>query len=156
MTDDLRAILARARATISQEEATKAAATQKIADDFSRRAERLRQAVIPRLQAAREAWKEEGMVVEFQEHLEKTGTDDPTIALNVVEPPLGRPGAPRSSSLYIFGINKKGSFYIYEGAREKNSLGGKVGLVDGNMDSDAVVDNVLELVVADYLRQTRG
>ncbi len=151
--DKLKAILARARNEVEQDVIAKEEAKRRVVDLWQRRADILKDVVLPRLQAAKEAWKD---TVELNIH-EQTAYNaslpdrSPLISFHLGKFNPNNPGI-GGSLIYVFTITESGAFHIYEGETVKNSLDLRVGLKGESLD-DTIIDNVLEIAAKDYFRR---
>ena len=153
MSDDkLKNILANARDAVVQDALAKEDSKRRVVDAWQQRADLLSQLVLPRLQAAKEAW-----VGTVELNIQEQTTYNPALPDRApsISFHIGRFNPSNSgvggSSVYFFTITESKTFRIYEGATVKNSLDLRIGLKEETLN-EVVIDRVLEIAAKDYFR----
>jgi hypothetical protein len=157
MSDDkLKDILAKARDDIEQDVSAKEEARLRVVDAWESRADLLKRLVLPRLQAAKEAWRDtvELSIQEQTTYNAALPDKAPSISFHIGKFSPSNPGV-GGSSAYFFTITENRTFRIYEGAVGTRSLDDRVGL-KAEPITEAVIDKVLEIAAKDYFRNTRS
>jgi hypothetical protein len=156
MSDDkLKGILTKAREEIEQDARSKEEARLRVVDAWDSRADLLKRLVLPRLQAAQEAWRDT-VELSIQEQTTYNATlpdKAPSISFHIGKFNPSNPGV-GGSSAYSFTVTENKIFRIYEGAVGTKSLDDRVGL-KAEPITEAVIDKVLEIAAKDYFRNNR-
>jgi hypothetical protein len=156
MSDDkLKDILAKARDEIEQDARAKEDARLRVVDVWDSRADLLKRLVLPRLQAAKEAWRDTvELSIQEQTTYNSTLPDRaPSISFHIGKFSPSNPGV-GGSSAYFFTVTENKTFRIYEGAVGTKSLDDRVGIKAGPI-TEAVIDKVLEIAAKEYFRNNR-
>ena len=156
MSDDkLKGILAKARDEIEQDARAKEDARLRVVDAWDSRADLLKRLVLPRLQAAKEAWKDtvELSILEQTTYNATLPDKAPSISFHIGKFSPSNPGV-GGSSAYFFTVTENKTFRVYEGTAGTKSLDDRVGL-KAEPITEAMIDKVLEIAAKDYFRNNR-
>jgi len=157
MSDDkLKGILTKARDEIEQDASAKEEARLRVVDAWDSRADLLKRLVLPRLQAAKEAWRDtvELSIQEQTTYNAALPDKAPSISFHIGKFNPSNPGV-GGSSAYSFTVSEKKTFHVYEGAVGTRSLDERVGLKQEPI-TEAMIDKVLEIAAKDYFRNKRS
>ena len=151
----LKDILAQARNAVDQEAVAKEEARRRVVDVWQHRADLLKELVLPRLQAAKEAWKGnvELNIQEQTTYNPSLPDRAPSVSFYIGRFSSSNPGI-GGSLMYFFTITESKTFHIYEGETVKNSMDLRVSLKGETIDEE-IVDKVLEIAAKDYFRRNR-